>query len=148
MLTEKQKKRLGTLAKVIDNGNPAILERIDEVEDTITERIDGLEKQIPDVKKALDRVEALVDGEKGEKGDKGDKGEKGDRGPEGKQGKRGERGERRYQPQVDDGKYNLVAVLDRKIYSELKKKGYQLAEYTNPEELGFYGEKGSKQYQV
>lgn len=62
---QKKLKRLETLAKVIDNGDVAILEHVDSLEDKLEE----LEKQIPDVRSALDRVEALVDGEKGDKGD-------------------------------------------------------------------------------
>lgn len=62
---QKKLKRLETLAKVIDNGDVAILEHVDSLEDKLEE----LEKQIPYVRSALDRVEALVDGEKGDKGD-------------------------------------------------------------------------------
>lgn len=100
-LTDKQKKRLETLAKVIDNGDVAILERVDGLEDDIEKALNTLKNQLPDVQKALDRVEALVDGEKGEsgvdgkdgsdgeKGDKGDKGDRGERGQDGKDGRNG-----------------------------------------------------------
>lgn len=58
-------KKLEKLAKILDGGDVALLTELNALED----RLDGLEGQIPDVKKALDRVEALVDGEKGDNGD-------------------------------------------------------------------------------
>lgn len=65
MISPTQQKKLEKLAKVLDGGDVALLTELNALED----RLDGLEGQIPDVKKALDRVESLVDGEKGDDGD-------------------------------------------------------------------------------
>ena len=65
MISPTQQKKLEKLAKVLDGGDVALLTELNALED----RLDGLEGQIPDVKKALDRVESLVDGEKGDNGD-------------------------------------------------------------------------------
>jgi Collagen triple helix repeat (20 copies) len=80
-LSDKQKKRLEKLSKVLDGGEIAIVQQIAEVED----RLDEVASQIPALRQAVDGV----DGEKGEKGDTGAPGAEGRPGRDGKDGRDG-----------------------------------------------------------
>lgn len=80
-LTDKQRKRLDKLAKVLDGGDLAIVQQIAEVED----RLDEVASQIPALRQAVDGV----DGAKGEKGDTGAPGAPGQPGRDGKDGRDG-----------------------------------------------------------
>lgn len=66
-LTEKQKRRLQRLSKVIDGGNYAILEHLFEIEEKIDERISEIDGKIPNIKDALDSIKGK-DGRTPEKG--------------------------------------------------------------------------------
>lgn len=87
--TPSQLKKLERLAKVLDNGDIALLTELD----TLESRLEGLERQLPALREAKDG-EKGKQGEKGEKGDKGDsiKGERGDKGDAGKDGTNGKDG--------------------------------------------------------
>ena len=49
---------------------------------------------------------------------------------------------------TNDGKYNFVASIDKKVKDILSKKGYKLTEYTSPDELPFSTVSGAKEYQI
>ena len=74
-----QLKKLQTLAKVLDNGDLALLTELDALES----RLEGIEGQLPALREARDGDT----GERGEKGDKGDRGEMGAVGISGRDGK-------------------------------------------------------------
>lgn len=95
-LTEKQKKRLEKLAKVLDGGSIAIVQQIAEVEDKLEE----VASQIPEFRQA-------VDGEKGEQGIQGEKGAPGADGRPGRDGVDGKDGR-----DGKDGKDGKDGVID------------------------------------
>lgn len=107
-------KKLERLAKVLDNGDIALLAELD----TLESRLEGIEGQLPALREAEDGKQ----GERGEKGDKGDRGDKGDTGPAGRdgqdstvpgpQGPKGEPGATVVGPAGKDGKDGTDGSID------------------------------------
>lgn len=92
-LSPAQIKKLQKLAKVMDEGNLAILEHLFEIEETIDKRIEEVRDSLPNMEKIADKIQ----GKRGPQGLQGPMGPKGDSitgpmGPQGPQGPRGERG--------------------------------------------------------
>lgn len=119
-LSPQQIRKLKKLAKVVDEGNIAILEHLFEIEE-----------KIPDIDKILSSVRGKDgdDGEKGEKGDKGDRGERGDKGIDGKDGRDGRDG-RDGIDGVDgkDGKDGKMGMIDEATIAYLEDKIKQIEE--------------------
>jgi hypothetical protein len=89
-LDPKQKKKLQKIAKVVDEGEFAIVEHLFEIEEKI-------EAEIPSIKDVISRVKGDK-GDQGNKGETGERGEKGERGesivgPQGPKGEKGDRGD-------------------------------------------------------
>jgi hypothetical protein len=91
-LSPEQVRRLEKLAKLLDDGNLAILEHLFEIEEKIDAKVEEMKASVPDVYKILEAVQ-LQDGEDGEDGKDGAQGEKGDKGDKGDTGEKGEKGD-------------------------------------------------------
>lgn len=89
--TPKQIKKAKKIAKVLDEGNVAIVEHILELEDTLEEKVTELETKIPNLGTILDTIRGK-DGETGQAGEVGPKGDKGEPGEAGKDGVNGRDG--------------------------------------------------------
>lgn len=95
MSQQEKLRKIKRLADLTVGKEVAIATEFNKVDtriDGVDQKIQEIKTQIPDVQKALDRVEALVDGEKGEDGERGEKGDKGDAGKDGRDGKDGTNG--------------------------------------------------------
>lgn len=139
MLSPTQQKKLERLAKVLDNGDIALLTELD----TLESRLEGIEGQLPALREAKDgeQGEKGERGERGEKGDsiKGDKGEDGRNGVDGLNGKNGRDG-------VDgrdglDGKDGEMGIVDvatiAYLEDEIKRVEDKIPEIVKQKETNF-----------
>lgn len=140
MISPTQQKKLERLAKVLDNGDIALLTELD----TLESRLEGIEGQLPALREAEDGEK----GEKGDKGDKGEKGEKGDTGPAGRDGKdstvpgpqglKGEKGDTVVGPAGKDGKDGFVDVATiAYLEDEIKRVEEKIPEIVKQKETNF-----------
>jgi len=104
-LTAQQRRRLEKAAKLIDEGDFAILEHLLEIEDMVQTKISELEKKFPKLENVLRSVrgkdgaqgikgESGLDGKDGKDGRDGVDGRDGKNGKDGRDGKDGKNGEK------------------------------------------------------
>ena len=117
-LSPEQKRRLLSVAEIIEHGDIAVLKKLIEIEDKIEDFKEEL--QIIPLKNGLD-------GDKGDKGDKGDPGRDGRDGRDGEDGKDGKDGR--------DGKDGMMGTIDEATigYLEDKIKEIEIRQVTSPQ---------------
>lgn len=87
-LTPKQSSRLNKVAKVVKDGNLAIVEHLFELEEKFDSAVVEVKESVPSFEKLVEYMEAEK-GDKGDRGDDGINGKDGETGPQGPQGPQG-----------------------------------------------------------
>jgi hypothetical protein len=91
--TKEQLKKLERLAKVLDNGDVALLSMLDELSDKTASELQAIQAVVTEAVSIAETTKKMK-GEQGIKGDKGDTGERGKNGLDGTTGATGATGER------------------------------------------------------